>query len=92
MKKGNNPKLEGILNEVGMPYFTMAVSHLFDVGYRNMTEESVKETVEELKSKEEKPNAIMTNDFMIYIIEAAYKISQAASILDLVKFTSKYIN
>jgi hypothetical protein len=92
MKKANNPKLEGILNEAGLPYFNMAVTHLFDVGYRNMTEESVRETIKELNAKEENPRAFMTNDFMVFIIETAYKISQAASILDLVKFTSKHIN
>jgi len=78
MKKVNNPKLEGILNDVGLPYFIMAVSHLLDVGYRSMTEESVKETRLKIKAKEENPRAFMTNDFMAFIVETAYKISQAA--------------
>jgi hypothetical protein len=90
-KKVNNPKLEAILNEVGLPYFLMAVSHLIDVGYRHMDEESVKETIEGIKAREQDPLAIMSNDFMIFLVETAYKISQAAEILEMVKFASQYI-
>lgn len=91
MKTNKYSKLESILNEVSLPNFVMAVSHLMDVGYRNMTEENIKEATAEINKQDDK-NAIMTNDFMIFILELAYKISQAGSSMDVVKFTSKYID
>jgi hypothetical protein len=86
-----NSKLDSILNESNLPYFLMAVSHLMDVGYRHMTEENVKETIEEINKKDD-TGAIMTNDFMVFMVETAYKISQAANPLELAKFASKHIS
>lgn len=95
-KKVKSPaetKLESILDEANnLSYFMMSVSHLLDVGYRNMTEDIVRETIEAIKAEEENPLAIMTKDFKVYLVETAYKISQAAQPLELVKFASKYIN
>jgi hypothetical protein len=90
-ESANCSKLESILKEVDVPYFVMAVSHLLDVGYRHMTEENVKETIEGIK-KQDDTDAIMTNDFMVFLVETSYKISQAASPLVLAKFASKYIS
>jgi hypothetical protein len=86
-----NSELGKILNDVGIPYFLMSVSHLYDAGYRNMTDESVKETIEGIKKRDDK-GAIMTNDFMIFLVETAYKLSKIANPLELAKFVSKYVN
>ena len=42
--------------------FRMAVSHLMDVGIRNLTEEAVKATCEEIRNEDDS-NSFMTNDF-----------------------------
>lgn len=90
MKKSRNTELEAIVEKVGVPYFMMSVAHLMDVGYRHMTESSVKETVEGIKEMDDK-NHFMTNEFKCFIVETAFEISKAAEPIMLAKFTAKYV-
>lgn len=91
MKK--NPvaqKLDVIMNRVGMPYFVMATSHLFDVGYKHLTEDNVKYTIESI-NKHDDTDEIMTNGFKIMLVETAYEISKTATPLQLAKYISKFV-
>lgn len=87
LEKEKKQELERVLNRVGLHIFYMAVSHLYDVGYRHMTEESVKEAIEEIKQEDDK-SAIMTNDFKIHLVETSFEISRLASPLELAQFIS----
>lgn len=55
--------------------FRMAVSHLMDVGIRNLTEEAVKAICEEIK-KEDDSNSFMTNDFKCDLVQLAGELAK----------------
>lgn len=88
IEKQTKQELDKILNRVGLLVFLMAVSHLYDVGYRHMTEECLQETVEEIK-KEDDTCAFMTNGFKVQLLETAFEICQVAPPLELAKYVSK---
>lgn len=83
-------QLESIMNDVGLPYFLMSVSHLMDVGYRHQTEENVKAAIDSI-NKQDDSSSFMSNGFQVMLVETAFKISRAAQPLDLAKFVSKHI-
>lgn len=87
LEKEKKQELEKVLNRVGLSIFYMAASHLYDAGYRNMTKENVKETIEAIKKEDDK-NAIMTNEFKIHLLETSFEISTLASPLELAQFIS----
>jgi hypothetical protein len=94
MKKDKNPAakpLEAILNREGIPVFTMAVTHLYDVGYRSMTEENVVATVTSIYKKDDS-HAFMTNEFSAKLVEIAFEISKVATPLQLAKYVAQYID
>ena len=55
--------------------FRMAVSHLMDVGIRNLTEEAVKATCEEIRNEDDS-NSFMTNDFKCDLVELAGELAK----------------
>lgn len=83
-------ELHAIVKEVGDAHFIMCVAHLMDVGYRSMTEENVKATIEEI-SKQNDEHHILSNEFKIFVVETAYKIATVANPIDLVKFASRFV-
>lgn len=55
--------------------FRMAISHLYDVGYRHLTEECVEETVEEIMQQDDS-QSLMTNEYLANIVRTAYQLAQ----------------
>ena len=75
----NKKKIEEIRNDVGEPMFRMAISHLMDVGIRNLDEENVKLTCDAI-NKEDDSRSFMTNKFQCDIIKTAAKLAQISHI------------
>lgn len=71
----NKKKIEEIRNDVGEPMFRMAISHLMDVGIRNLDEENVRLTCNEI-NKEDDSRSFMTNRFQCDIIKTAARLAQ----------------
>ena len=82
-------KLDEIRDKYGEPMFRMAISHLMDVGTRNLTEELVKETCEKIM-QEDDSKAFMTNEFKCELIRAAYELAQIQQI-DLLVYIQREI-
>lgn len=55
--------------------FRMAVSHLMDVGIRHLTEENVKNTIEEIKLQDD-AHSFMTNNFQIQLVLMASQLAK----------------
>ena len=72
--------LDKIRNEAGEPLFRMAVTHAMDVGFKHLTPEAVAETCYEIRSREEKPLAIMTNEYQCEILKVAGEIAKVSPI------------
>lgn len=89
-RKPQFPKLDAIRSEMGDAYFVMACTHIFDAGYRNFDDETIANTIEGIREKDD-THDIMTNDFKVMLVEKAYEISKAAQILEIVKYVSKII-
>lgn len=76
----------------GYMIFRAAVTHIIDVGFRHMTEESVKVTYETIREKAEKLYAetgmisVMTPDFECAIVEIAFEIAKKCEIYDFMKY------
>ena len=70
-------KLEAIKNRVGEPLFRMALTHTFDVGFRNLTEEIIKQTCEAIM-KEDDTKAWMTNEYKCELIKTAGEIAKVS--------------
>lgn len=89
MNIDNIKKIEALHNKLGDPVFRMAISHLFDVGYRSLTEESVQETKAEINSTTKK-NSFMTTDFQCALVDAAFELS-TYSPWDLLLYIKLYV-
>lgn len=72
-------KIDEIRNDVGEPMFRMAISHLMDVGIRNLDEENVRLACNEI-NKEDDSRSFMTNRFKCYIVETAAKLAQISHV------------
>lgn len=59
--------------------FRMAISHLLDVGMRNLDEESIAETCEEIRAHDDS-RSLISNDMLIAIVETAGKIAKVNQI------------
>ena len=55
--------------------FRMAISHLYDVGYRHLTEENVNETITDIM-KQDDSHSFMTNEYQAEIVRTAYELSK----------------
>ena len=55
--------------------FRMAIIHLYDVGYRHLTEENVNETITDIM-KHDDSHSIMTNEYQADIVRTAYELSK----------------
>lgn len=75
----NKKKIEEIRNDVGEPMFRMAISHLMDVGIRNLDEENVRLTCNEI-NKEDDSHSCMTNEFKCEIVKTAARLAQFSHI------------
>lgn len=55
--------------------FRMAISHLMDVGIRNLTDEKVEETCSEIMTQDD-THALMSNEFLCEIVRTAAEIAK----------------
>lgn len=72
--------LDRIRNEAGEPLFRMALTHCMDVGFKHLTQEVIDETCNEIMKSEEKPMAIMTNEYKCEILRVAGEISKVSPV------------
>lgn len=72
-------EIDEIRNDVGEPIFRMAISHLMDVGIRNLDEASVRLTCNAI-NKEDDSHSYMTNDFKCEIVKTAARLAQISHI------------
>ena len=69
--------IKAIENEYDTWVFTMALSHLVDIGRRSLTKDAVEAYVHQIKSdvKEGKQQPFLNTDFQIAIVRCAAKLS-----------------
>lgn len=72
-------KIETIRDKHSDVLFRMAISHLMDVGIRNLTQEVVEETCEQLMQKDDS-KSFMTNEFQCNLVRTAYELAQISHI------------
>ena len=72
--------LDEIRNEAGEPLFRMAVTHAISAGFDNLTQEAIDETCEEIMKSEEKPLAIMTNEYKCEILRVSGEIAKVSPV------------
>ncbi len=70
--------------------FRMAISHLMDVGIRNLDEASCKHTCAEIMKRDDS-HAFMTNEFMCEIVWLAHELSKVSHI-DLLIYIQRYVD
>ena len=70
--------------------FRMAISHLMDVGIRNLDKETCAHTCKEIMSQNDS-HAFMTNDFMCEIVWLAHELSKVSHI-DLLVYIQRYVD
>jgi hypothetical protein len=80
-------KFDDIRNRVGEPMFRMGISHLMDVGIRNLDKDLVEETCEKIM-QEDDSKAFMTNGFKCELIRIAYDLAQISHV-DLLAYISR---
>ena len=88
--KENKTILDNIRARHDESMFRMAISHLMDVGIRNLDEESCKETCKNIMQRDDS-HAFMTNDFMCELIWLAHEIAKISHI-DLLIYIQRYVD
>lgn len=80
-------EIEAVMNKYGEQVFRMALSHLFDVGYSHVHEESVAYAKQNIMAQEQKRTPIMTPEFQCHLLDIALELKQFSiwSLLDFVK-------
>ena len=73
--------IRNIENEYGLVLFRMSLSHVMDVGWRNLDNETVEEGIRRITAQGEKDNAegkipIMTPEFQCEILRCAASLTQ----------------
>lgn len=89
-------EIRNIENKYGLVLFRMGLSHLVDVGHRNLTDENVRESVEQImaQGEEDKANgkiSVMTPEFQCEIVRCAAELARF-SIWTLLAYIKKYVN
>ena len=74
-------KIKNIENKYGTMMFGMSLSHLVDVGHRNLTDENVEESIQKIMAQGEKDKCngkmpIMTPEFLCEVLRCAAELSQ----------------
>lgn len=83
--KESEKALNSIVSNYGEFIFRLGISHMIDVGIRNLTDEAIKHTCEELM-KQDDSKMFMTNEFQCDIVKCAGEIAKIDHI-----HTLKYI-
>ena len=76
-RKNRADEISALENKYG-PYFNMALAHLFDVGYLNITPEAVEEAKIEIQNEEQCQEGIpiMTAGFKCQLLDIALELKQ----------------
>jgi len=87
--------INALENKYGLVLFRMALTHLVDVGVRNLTSENVEESVQQIMAKGEEGKAdgvisVMTPEFQCDIIRCAAELARF-SIWDLFYYIKKHV-
>lgn len=93
--KENLKEIRNIENKYGLVLFRMGLSHLVDVGHRNLTDENVEESVQQIMTQGEKDKAngkipVMTPEFQCEILRCAAELAQF-SIWTLFAYIKKHV-
>lgn len=88
-------EIRNIENKYGLVLFRMGLSHLVDIGHRNLTDENVRESVEQIMAQVEEDAAngkisVMTPEFQCEIIRCAAELARF-SIWTLFAYIKKYV-
>lgn len=88
-------EIRNIENKYGLVLFRMGLSHLVDVGHRNLTDENVRESVEQIMAQVEEDAAngklsVMTPEFQCEIVRCAAELARF-SIWTLFAYVKKYV-
>lgn len=88
-------EIRNIENKYGLVLFRMGLLHLVDVGHRNLTDEHVRESVEQIIAQGEEDAAngkisVMTPEFQCEIVRCAAELARF-SIWTLFAYIKKYI-
>ena len=94
--KDSIKEIEALENKYGTMLFRMALTHLVDVGIRNLTEENIEESFKQIMADEEsnKANGVvgaMTPEFQYEILRCAAELAKF-SIWDLFRYIKKYVH
>ena len=88
-------EIRNIENKYGLMQFRMGLSHLFDVGHSNMTDENVEEGLKQIMAKGESDKAdgkipVMTPEFQCEILRCSAELARF-SIWTLFAYIKKYV-
>lgn len=88
-------EIRNIENKYGLVLFRMGLSHLFDIGHRNLDDENVRESVEQIMAQCEKDTAngkisVMTPEFQCEIVRCAAELARF-SIWTLFAYIKKHV-
>lgn len=88
-------EIRNIENKYGLVLFRMGLSRLVDVGHRNLTDENVRESVEQIMAQVEEDAAngklsVMTPEFQCEIVRCAAELARF-SIWTLFAYIKKYV-
>lgn len=91
----NIKDIRNIENKYGLVLFRMGLSHLIDVGHRNLTEENVEECVQQIMAQGEEYRVngkipIMTAEFQCEVVRCAAELAQF-SIWTLFAYIKKHV-
>ena len=88
--------IKNVENKYGLILFRMGLTHLVDVGYRNLTDENVEETIKQIKVQGEADKAegkisVMTPEFQCEIVRCAAELAKV-SIWTLFAYIKKHLD
>ena len=91
----NLKEIQDIENKYGLILFRMGLSHLMDIGIRNMDDGYLDEAIKQILTKEEDYKAtgkiaVMTPEFQMEILHCSFELSKY-SIWTLFTYIKKYI-
>lgn len=88
-------KIRNIENKYGLVLFRMGLSHLVDVGHRNLTDENIEESVRQIMAQGEEDAAngipVMSPEFQCEIVRCAAELARF-SIWTLFAYIKKYVD
>jgi hypothetical protein len=95
LMKNNMNELCNLENKYGLALFRMGLTHLVDIGVRHLTEDNVKEAINQIvaKDKEDKAggvNSFMTAEFQCEILRCAAELAKFG-VWDLFKYIKKHV-